>query len=123
MKKTDLFDHRDKIFDETINPAVLEKMPQEGRFDHISYSFDLDDTYASDYRILFEYDAASPKEIKNIRRISIRGIFPDGSGRMMMNYIFKGTKDEILAYMASPEGIQEIVDTITHLDESLRKHD
>lgn len=123
MKKTDLFDHRDKIFDETINAAVREQMPQEGRFDRIRYYLDINDVYASDFGITFEYDAASPKEVKNMRRISIFGVFPDGSGRMMMNYIFKGTKDEILAFMSSPEGIQEIVDTVSSLDDSIRKHD
>lgn len=117
---SDLINAYDKIFGGIILPAVIEQMPQNGRFKPIIYWFDLDDRFAKEYFIRFEADGS---EYQTIRRISISGLFPDGSGRMISNYIFKGTADEIVEFMKSDKAPKEISDTCISIDNSIKKHD
>lgn len=115
-----LIDKYDEIFEKIIIPGVVEKMPQKGRFKPIIYWLELNDRFAKEFLIRFEEDGS---ERQTIRRISIGGLFPDGSGRMISNYIFKGTTDETIEFLRSDKAPTEIRDTCVSIDESIRKHD
>ena len=47
------------------------------------------------------------------------GVCCDGDDRMVSNFLFTGTKQEVLEWLKSPEGQQEIVDTYIHLEDKL----
>lgn len=119
METSDIIQNYEKIFGGII-PAIAEQMPRHGRFKPISYWLDLDDRFAQRFFVRFEADGT---DYENIRRISLNGFFPDGSGRVMSNYIFKGTADEIIHFLKSDKAPKEIADTIIGIDESIKKHD
>lgn len=47
------------------------------------------------------------------------GVYCDGDSRMVSNFLFTGTKQEVLEWLKSPEGQQEIVDAYMRLEEKL----
>ena len=47
------------------------------------------------------------------------GVCCDGDDRMVSNFLFTGTKQEILEWLGSPEGQQEIADAYIHLEDKL----
>ena len=51
------------------------------------------------------------------------GVYCDGDDRMVSNFLFTGTKQEVLEWLKSSEGQQEIVDAYIHLEEKLEHLD
>lgn len=47
------------------------------------------------------------------------GVYCDGDDRMVSNFLFTGTKQEVLEWLESPEGQQEVVDAYIRLEEKL----
>ena len=47
------------------------------------------------------------------------GVYCDGDSRMVSNFLFTGTKQEVLEWLKSPVGQQEIVDAYMHLEDKL----
>lgn len=47
------------------------------------------------------------------------GVCCDGDDRMVSNFLFTGTKQEVLEWLESPKGQQVIVDTYIRLEEKL----
>lgn len=56
------------------------------------------------------------------RRLAAYVMFP-GTDRQMCNYIFKGTKGEIIEYLSRPETCDEVFETLSRLDDSMWMHD
>lgn len=55
---------------------------------------------------------------KSDRCVSL-GVYCDGDGRMVSNFLFTGTKQEVFAWLKSPAGQQEIVDAYIRLEDKL----
>lgn len=47
------------------------------------------------------------------------GVYCDGDGRVLSNFLFTGTKQEVMEWLKSPEGQQEIVDAYIRLEDKL----
>lgn len=99
---------------------IEERMPSEGKMRSISYRFDVDASYIKEGVISFEYDSL---RLPKGRIVKFGGIFPDGSGKKMEQYIFEGTKEEIVQYLKEEERIPEILKMVKELDDAIKKHD
>ena len=59
-------------------------------------------------------------ESETMRRISL-GMYREGEDRVISNYLFRGTKQEVIAWLEDPENRQEIIDTFEHLESRLEE--
>ena len=53
------------------------------------------------------------------RRVSL-GVHTADDDRLVCNYLFKGTKQEILTWLNSPEGLAQIIESCDHLIEKAK---
>ena len=53
------------------------------------------------------------------RRVRL-GVHNTGDDRLVSHYLFKGTKQEILTWLNSPEGLAQIIESCDHLIEKAK---
>lgn len=51
------------------------------------------------------------------------GVYREGEDRVVSNYLFKGTKQEVLEWLESPEGLTQIIEAYEHLEEKVKDWD
>ncbi len=71
----------------------------------------------------FDVSRTSDKTLPDVRVLSFGAKFPDDSGRKMSNYVFKGSKADMLEYIKSSECLSETLKAIEEFDEKIRIHD
>ena len=81
-----------------LSQRAEKEVPENGKFRRIFVAFDIPET-RNEALISIENDA---KEPNSIRRLVI-GVHRLNSDRVTSNYIFYGTKKEILEYLKKPE--------------------
>ena len=91
---------------------VNENMAEEGRFEGFAYGFDLPFT-ENHMKYQFMADALSPEKS---RRIAV-GVFREGTDRLTSHYVFKGTKAEIIDFLKSEEGKEQIYASVIELSD------
>lgn len=89
---------------------VEREVPENGKFKKISVSFDIPDTQ-NKAQFFIEADA---KDYKDKRILSI-GVHHQNSDRVVSNYMFKGTKQEIIDYLKDSKNFPEFTQTVNEL--------
>ena len=106
----------DKLCEILYERAELE-VPKNGKFSQVSVSYTIPDTQ-NKAKVAIISDPINPS---NLRRVSVNS-FRIGSDRMISTYIFKGTKQEVLDYISSPECKSQIIETALKLSDSVDKY-
>ncbi len=93
------------------------EVPENGKFRRIFVAFDVPDTQ-NEALISIENDANEPNDMRRL----IIGVHRLNSDRITSNYIFKGTKKEILEYLKNPEIKSEFTKTVYSLSKSVDEY-
>ncbi|MBR3604683.1 MAG: hypothetical protein IKL52_01490 [Candidatus Gastranaerophilales bacterium] len=82
------------------------------------YIFHLNDSYAQNrIRYAIEYDPNNPKD-QRVFSIGVSKLYND---KMAQEFVFKGTKREILDYLKSQDSKDEIYETILRLSNKIEE--
>ena len=57
--------------------------------------------------------------VENERRVTL-GVHGKGDDRLVSNYLFKGTKEDVMAWLESPEGLEQIIEAYEHLEAGVK---
>lgn len=90
------------------------EVPENGKFIRVFVAFDIPETQ-NEALMIVEPDAIDPKIN---RRFSI-GVHRQNSDRLTSNYIFKGSKKEILDYLKNNDNQSELYKIVTDLSKSV----
>lgn len=93
---------------------IEEKMPENGSFQKIFVTECYD---KSDLRGMLCAETSYQGE--NIRKIFV-GAFREGDDRLVKNYLFTGTKQEILAWLTQPESVKEMIKCYRNLEKTVK---
>lgn len=96
---------------------VEKKVPEEGPTQRVFVAFDYPGTGYEAF-LAAEEDHLN----RNSRRVRVM-MRPQGSGRVMSNYIWKGTKQELLRWLDQEERESELLKIFQDLADSLAKKD
>ena len=102
---------------EVVADLTREKVPEDGIFQSISVIFDYPSTPVTG-RLMVE----KSYQQTNSRRITA-GMYRKGDDRLVSNYLYVGTKQEILAWLSAQENISHLIDTYEHLAEKAKDFD
>jgi len=109
---------------EDFNKKALDKIVENAEFQLAEngkcapYIFYLNDSYSQNrIRYAIEYDPNNPKE----QRVFSIGVSKQYNDKMAQEFLFRGTKKEILEYLKSPEAQEEIYGTILKLVEKIEE--
>ena len=92
------------------------EVPENGKFKPIFIAFDIPKT-RNEASLKIDYDGANPKDGR-ILKLDVRR---NGTSRLVSNYIFYGTKKEIMDYLKSPD-LQELEKYINDLSKAVDEH-
>ena len=106
----------DKLCEILHERAELE-VPRNGKVSQISVSYTIPDTQ-NKAKVAISSDPINPS---NLRRVSVSS-YRIGSDRMVSTYIFKGTKQEVLNYILTPQCQSQIVEIASKLSDSVDKY-
>lgn len=53
------------------------------------------------------------------RRVAL-GVYRDDDDRLVSNYLFHGTKQEVINWLSSPQALEEIIAAYEHLEKKVR---
>jgi len=110
-----LKDFNKKALNKIIESAEFQ-LAQNGKC--APYVFYLDDSYSQNrIRYAIEYDPNEPKD----KRIFSVGVSKMYSDKMAQEFLFKGTKKEVLEHLTSIEAQEEIYETILKLTNKIEQ--
>lgn len=98
---------------ERLAEKAQDNIPETGRFKKYTISGHFT---GEDIRGILGVEGTHQSD--SARCVSL-GVYCDGDDRMVSNFLFTGTKQEVLQWLKSPKGQQEIVDAYIHLEEKL----
>ena len=101
---------------ELMAEAVNTNVPEKGIFPRQSIGLILPDR---EYHGLL---SVAPGRTSEERAVSA-GVHPADGDRLVSNYLFFGTTEELRAWFADPARVDELIDTYLHLRESARSAD
>ena len=93
------------------------EVPENGKFHRIFVAFEIPETQ-NETLFSIEPDA---KDFKDIRRMSI-AVHRKNSDRIISNYMFKGTKEEVLNYLKDEKNYAEFKQTVNSLSNSVDEY-
>ncbi len=93
------------------------EVPENGKFRRIFVAFEIPETQ-NETLFSIEPDA---KDFKDIRRMSI-AVHRKNSDRIISNYMFKGTKEEVLNYLKDEKNYAEFKQTVNSLSNSVDEY-
>lgn len=99
---------------ECMSKEIEEKMPENGSFQKIFVTECYD---KSDLRGMLCAETSYQGE--NIRKIFV-GAFREGDDRLVRNYLFTGTKQEILVWLTKPESVKEMIECYRNLEKTVK---
>ena len=101
-------------------------VPESGQMKDTGICFGIPDRFVKKWFIIVSNAYSEPAN----RRLMISAEFPNDdryerpmAGYVMSEYLMRGTKQEILDYLATRECVDEIVKSVARLDKSVRNHD
>lgn len=97
-----------------LHQRAEREVPENGKFIRVFVAFDIPETQ-NEALMIVEPDAIDPKIN---RRFSI-GVHRQNSDRLTSNYIFKGSKKEILDYLKNNDNQSELFKIILDLSKSV----
>ena len=95
---------------ENIQEKAEREVPENGKFTKLLVGFDIPESQNEAF-IGIEHDEINPKDT---RRVAIHAR-RQNTDKIFSNYIFKGTKKEILEYFKAPERKEEIYEIVKNL--------
>ena len=102
---------------EILADSAEKQVPENGLFRKVFVSFDVPDS--DNTAILgIEYDEG---EHKTQRRLFV-GVHHNNSDRLTRNYLLKGNKEEILAFLKDPSNKEDIIKTVNHLSQKTNEY-
>lgn len=106
---------------------INEHVPESGKMRDIIIMFNTVGGFVKEWRLTI---SGRPDAESTVRVLSLSALFPDDdryvrpmSGYMTSQYIFTGTKQELLDYLTLPECAENIIHIAIRLDESVKNHD
>lgn len=93
---------------EVLAADVQNKVPETGSFQKVFVTYEHPDKKMKGI-LTVEADARE----EDIRRVSA-GMFIKGEDKMVSNYVFKGTKAEVLSWLTE-EQVPDLIETYKHL--------
>lgn len=87
-----------------------EGVPETGSFQKLTVGGKIK---GADYESILGIEQSYQAE--NERRVTL-GMHRTGDDRLVSNDLFKGTKEEVLAWLESPEGLEQIIEAYKHLE-------
>ena len=110
-----LKDFNKKALDKIVENCEYQ-VPENGKY--APYIFYLNDSYAQNrIRYAIEYDPNEPKE-QRVFSVGVSKLYND---KMAQEFVFKGTKKEILEYLKSPKSQEEIYEAILKLSNKIEE--
>lgn len=100
-----------------LTKRVEREVPENGKFRRIFVAFEIPETQ-NETLFSIEPDA---KDFKDIRRMSI-AVHRKNSDRIISNYMFKGTKEEVLNYLKDEKNYAEFKQTVNSLSNSVDEY-
>jgi len=101
-----------KVVD-ALEQEIKDKVPEQGKFERIGVQFRYPN---SEIRGILGIEVDLLKE--GSRRLTARA-FQLGDGRQVMNYLEKGTKQELLSYLKSDRAVPELITIFLNLKEGV----
>ena len=96
---------------------VEKEVPENGKFAKLSVSWSMPETLNKAV-LAVEADAINSMDL---RRFAV-GSYRKGSDNIILGYLLKGTKKEILDFLNNPENTNKIILTAQQLSDSVDKH-
>lgn len=96
---------------EVLTQNVYERVPMTGPFRKVMVTYCHPD---SDLRGILAVQAHY--ESPEVRTV-FAGMFREGDDRLIQNFLFDGTKEEILVWLQEKKRIQELLEIYNHLSE------
>ena len=90
---------------------IQQHVPEPGKTDRCGVGLKLDGTENQAYLVV-ERSASAP----SLKVLSVQ-VVRAGHDRCVMNYIKKGTQEELLDYLADEASLRELLDSIRHLSD------
>lgn len=97
-----------------LHERAEREVPENGKFTKIFVAFDIPETQ-NEAIVSIEHDAINTKDL---RRVSL-GVHRLHSPRLESNYIFKGTKSEVLEFVKNQENIDKLYSSVNNLSSSV----
>ena len=87
-----------------------EGVPETGSFQKLTVGGKIK---GADYESILGIEQSY--QAKNERRVTL-GMHRTGDDRLVSNDLFKGTKEEVLAWLERPESLEQIIEAYKHLE-------
>ena len=100
-----------------LEKGIEERVPEQGKFERLGVQFRYPNTEIVG-NLGIEVDLLK----EGSRRLTARAFQP-GDGRQVMNYLEKGTKQELLVYLSSERAVPELVKIFLNLKEGVEDLD
>ena len=102
---------------DVIADLTRERVPEDGIFQPVSVIFDYPGTsFACKLKVEKGYQQTNSRCIT-------AGMYRRGDDRLVSNYLYFGTKEEILAWLSAPENSSLLINTYEHLAERAKSCD
>ena len=95
--------------------AAREEMPETGTFRRITV---VGYCKGSPLRSILGIEESYSSETQ---RYITFGMYREGEDRITSNYLFKGTKQEVLAWLETPENREQVIDAYEHLEDKAKE--
>ncbi len=92
--------------------AACRQVPENNKFVPVSIDYKLPSSQ-NRAKVTVEYDNITPE---NQRRISV-GVYHQNRDRVISNYLYKGTKNEVIEYLKDEKNQQAFIDAIKTLSD------
>lgn len=102
---------------EVLTEHAKARVPETGSFRKVAVDAEIGD---EDWESTLGIEESYLSEIE--RRVTL-GVHKKDSDRLVSNYLFKGTKQEVLTWLGSPEGLAQIIEACDHLGEKVKTFD
>lgn len=90
--------------------TAQDRVPETGAFQKVSVRGRYEGT---DCRGILSIEASYRSDAE---RYVTLGVYREGCDKQVSNYLFHGTRQEVFAWLASPEGLAQIVEAYQHLE-------
>lgn len=94
---------------EVLTEHAQAKVPETGSFRKVAVDAEIGD---EDWESTLGIEESYLSETE--RRVTL-GVHKKDSDRLVSNYLFKGSKQEVLTWLESPEGLTQIIEACDHL--------
>ena len=100
---------------EHLSDSVRDRVPETGSFRKVSVG---GHCKGSLYRSVLSVEESYKCE--TLRWVTL-GVYREGEDRVISNYLFKGTRQEVLGWLEDPANLSVLAEACAHLEEAVQK--